>query len=91
MRLALKGGEPVRSPRKPWPPWPRITERAVELAVPGMTWQATATAYASKQSKRLRPSIVFPSFLAALCGAACDQRGDSPGDGLDRYPTATLP
>ena len=30
-KLAIRGGEPVRSPRKPWPTWPVVTDRAVEL------------------------------------------------------------
>lgn len=30
-KLAVNGGEPVRSPRRPWPVWPPATERAVEL------------------------------------------------------------
>ena len=29
--LAINGGEPVRHPRKLWPDWPPINERAVEL------------------------------------------------------------
>jgi L-glutamine:2-deoxy-scyllo-inosose/3-amino-2,3-dideoxy-scyllo-inosose aminotransferase len=29
--LAIAGGEPVRSMRKPWPAWPPATERALEL------------------------------------------------------------
>jgi L-glutamine:2-deoxy-scyllo-inosose/3-amino-2,3-dideoxy-scyllo-inosose aminotransferase len=29
--LAIRGGEPVRHPRKSWPAWPPVTERAVEL------------------------------------------------------------
>src|SRR5512136_1015796 len=30
-KLAVNGGEPIRSPRKPWPVWPTATHRAVEL------------------------------------------------------------
>jgi L-glutamine:2-deoxy-scyllo-inosose/3-amino-2,3-dideoxy-scyllo-inosose aminotransferase len=30
-KLAVKGGEPVRPPHKPWPAWPPATDRAVEL------------------------------------------------------------
>lgn len=30
-QLALHGGEPVRHPRNPWPEWPPVSERAVEL------------------------------------------------------------
>lgn len=29
--LALLGGEPIRPPRRPWPEWPPVTDRAVEL------------------------------------------------------------
>lgn len=29
--LAIRGGEPVRAPKKPWPAWPVLTDRAVEL------------------------------------------------------------
>ena len=31
MKLAVNGGSPVRFPRKPWPAWPPVTDRAVEL------------------------------------------------------------
>lgn len=30
-RLAIRGGAPVRTPKKPWPAWPVEIERAVEL------------------------------------------------------------
>lgn len=30
-KLAIAGGEPVRSPLRSWPTWPPVTERAVEL------------------------------------------------------------
>jgi L-glutamine:2-deoxy-scyllo-inosose/3-amino-2,3-dideoxy-scyllo-inosose aminotransferase len=30
-KLAIKGGEPIRAPRKPWPTWPIPTDRALEL------------------------------------------------------------
>ncbi len=29
--LAIRGGEPTREPRKPWPAWPPANERAVQL------------------------------------------------------------
>jgi L-glutamine:2-deoxy-scyllo-inosose/3-amino-2,3-dideoxy-scyllo-inosose aminotransferase len=29
--LAIRGGEPIRHPRKSWPAWPPVSERAVEL------------------------------------------------------------
>ena len=30
-KLAIRGGEPVRHPRNPWPAWPPVSDRAVEL------------------------------------------------------------
>ena len=30
-KLAIKGGEPIRPPRKHWPDWPPVSDRAVEL------------------------------------------------------------
>ena len=32
-RLALTGGEPVRHPKKGWPAWPPVSQRAMELVV----------------------------------------------------------
>ncbi|MDE0183505.1 MAG: DegT/DnrJ/EryC1/StrS family aminotransferase [Caldilineaceae bacterium] len=32
-RLAVSGGEPIRSPSKVWPSWPVPSERAVELVL----------------------------------------------------------
>ena len=30
-KLAILGGEPVRAPKKPWPAWPPVDKRALEL------------------------------------------------------------